>query len=186
MPTRQHAGHSRAIASASSCVTSLRLLNLTNSSRDLMICGFFEIVKTVEPCEEKVCATVWSRPLMIVTTAITAVTPTMMPMSVSAVRNLFARRLAVATRNASQVAATRNKGLPQGCTKSTKTIEFVLLISAFLCSFVALPDSFVFFDLTVANRNDAMGTFGDVVLVSDDDDRVAFGVETLEKIHDLH
>ncbi len=47
------------------------------------------MVKTVEPCEVNVCATVWSRPLMIVTTAMTAVTPTMMPIRVSAVRNLF-------------------------------------------------------------------------------------------------
>src|SRR5437588_5221457 len=43
---------------------------------------------------------------MIVTTAITAVTPTMMPTSVSAVRNLFWRRLMAATRKASQSAAS--------------------------------------------------------------------------------
>ena len=60
-----------------------------NSSRDVITRGFFEMVKTVEPWEEKVWATVWSRPLMIVTTAITAVTPTMMPIRVSDVRNLF-------------------------------------------------------------------------------------------------
>ena len=53
-PTRQQEVHSRAIASASSCVTSFRLLNLMNSSRELMICGLLEIVKTVEPWEEKV------------------------------------------------------------------------------------------------------------------------------------
>src|SRR6185369_14006739 len=99
------------MASASSCVTSLRRLNLTKSSRDLMICGFFEIVKTVEPCEEKVRATVSFRPLMIVITAITAVTPTTIPTSVSAVRSLLARRLAVATRNASQIAAKRSKSI---------------------------------------------------------------------------
>ena len=44
---------------------------------------------------------------MIVTTAITAATPTTMPTSVSAVRNLFARKLASATRNASHSAVTR-------------------------------------------------------------------------------
>ena len=59
------------------------------SSREVITCGRFDTVKTVEPCEENVCATVWSNPLMIVTTAITAVTPTMMPTSVSAVRSLF-------------------------------------------------------------------------------------------------
>ena len=44
---------------------------------------------------------------MIVTTAITAATPTTMPTSVSAVRSLFARRLPSATRNASQIAVRR-------------------------------------------------------------------------------
>src|SRR2546423_10203854 len=44
---------------------------------------------------------------MIVTTAITAATPTTMPIKVSAVRNLLARRLPIATRNASHNAATR-------------------------------------------------------------------------------
>jgi hypothetical protein len=66
------------------------------------------MVKTVEPCDEKVWATVLSSPLMIVTTAITAVTPTTIPISVSEVRSLLARRLAVATRNASQIAVRRN------------------------------------------------------------------------------
>src|SRR5258708_32697624 len=107
-PTRQQAVHRRAIASSSSWVTSLRLLNFMKSSRDLMICGFLEMVNTVEPCDEKVDATVLSRPLMIVTTAITAETPTTMPLSVSEVRNLLARMLARATRNASQSGAMRN------------------------------------------------------------------------------
>src|SRR6185369_853943 len=166
MPTRQHDVHSRAIASASSCVTSFRRLNLMKSSRDLMICGFFEIVKTVEPCEENVWATVWLRPLMIVTTEITAATPTTMPTSVNAVRSLLERRLAVATRNASQMAVRRNR-------------------YRILC-LLWLLNSLVFFDLTVANRDDAVGAFCDVVLVRHDDDRIAFGVETFEKIHDLH
>jgi hypothetical protein len=49
--------------------------------------------------------------LMMVTTAITAVTPTMIPISVSPVRNLFWRRLARATRKASQTAAIlKNQG----------------------------------------------------------------------------
>src|ERR1044072_8553238 len=147
MPTRQHAVHVRPIASASSWVTSLRRLDFINSSRDLMICGFFEMVKTVEPCEENVCATVLSRPLMIVTTAITAVTPTMMPINVNAVRNLLARRLAVATRNASQIAARRNS-------------DSDLRISM---PFAALLDSLVFLDKAVANRDNAVSTCGNVV-----------------------
>jgi hypothetical protein len=44
---------------------------------------------------------------MIVTTAMTAVTPTTIPISVSAVRSLLARRLEVATRKASQSEARR-------------------------------------------------------------------------------
>src|SRR6185369_7135147 len=106
-PTRQQAVQSRRIASPSSWVTSLRRLNFTNSSRDLMICGFFETVKTVEPCDENVWATVLSNPLMMVTTAITAVTPTTMPIKVRDVRSLLARRLEVATRKASQIAVRR-------------------------------------------------------------------------------
>ena len=46
---------------------------------------------------------------MIVTTAITAVTPTTMPINVRAVLSLLVRRLAVATRKASQSAVTRNQ-----------------------------------------------------------------------------
>src|SRR4029077_13514343 len=111
-PTRQQAEQSLVMASASSKVTSLRLLNFTNSSRDLMICGFFEMVKTVEPWEEKVWATVLSNPLIMVTTAITAVTPTTIPTRVNAVRSLFERRLPVATRKASQIAVSRNSEKP--------------------------------------------------------------------------
>src|SRR6185295_17128289 len=95
------------MASASSCVTSLRLLNFTNSSRDLMIWGRLEIVNTVEPCEEKVVATLLSKPWMIVTTAITAATPTTMPTSVSEVRSLFCLKLPSATRKASHNAVRR-------------------------------------------------------------------------------
>src|SRR5512133_3543852 len=46
----------------------------------------------------------------MVTTAITAVTPTTIPISVSEVRSLFERRLEEATRNASQIAVSRNVG----------------------------------------------------------------------------
>ena len=65
------------------------------------------MVKTVEPCEENVLATLLFNPWIIVTTAITAATPTTIPISVSAVRSLFVRRLATATRNASQTAVRR-------------------------------------------------------------------------------
>src|SRR5438067_8284122 len=68
-----------------------------------MSCGRFEMVKTVELCKEKVEATDWSRPLMIVTTAMTAATPPTTPTSVKAVRSLLARRLLSAMRSDSQV-----------------------------------------------------------------------------------
>ena len=95
---------------------------------------------------------------MIVTTAMTAVTPTMMPINVSAVRSLLARRLAVATRNASQIAVRRN---------SDSDLRIV-------CLFVALPDPLVLLDLSVANRDNAVSTLGDVVFVRHDDNGVAF------------
>ena len=58
MPVRQHAVQDLKMASASSRTTSFRLLNLMKSSREVITCGRFEIVNTVEPCEEKVEATV--------------------------------------------------------------------------------------------------------------------------------
>src|ERR1700752_2136589 len=76
-----------------------------------MICGFLEMVNTVEPCEEKVWATVLSRPLIMVTTAITAVTPTTIPIKVRDVRSLLALKLAVATRKASQIGGRRKAEL---------------------------------------------------------------------------
>src|ERR1051325_44660 len=112
---------------------------------------------------------------MMVTTEMTAATPTTMPIKVSAVRSLLARRLAVATRNASQIFWPR---------KSTKQKPQPL--SNLSCAFLRLPDSFVFLDLTVTNRDHAMGAFGNVVLVRDHDDRVAFRMKTLEEVHNLH
>lgn len=100
---------------------------------------------------------------MIVTTAITAVTPTTIPVNVNAVRSLFARRLASATLNASHVAVRRKRG-----------------------NEVLLPNSFVLLDQSVTNRNNAVGAGRDVVLVGNDDDRVAFGVQPFEEVHDLH
>src|ERR1043165_8942444 len=118
---------------------------------------------------------------MMVTTEMTAATPTTMPINVNAVRSLLARRLAVATRNASQIFWPR---------KSTK--QKLLAVSNLFCAFCAfcafwwLLDPLVFLDLAVTNRDYAVGAFRDVVLVSDYDDRVAFGVETLKQVHDLH
>ena len=108
---------------------------------------------------------------------VTAVTPTTMPIKVSAVRSLFARRLAVATRNASQMAVKRRS-------ISHKTLTDFITHQKGFC--FGLLNSLVFFDETVANRDHAVGAGGDVVLVSDDDDRVAFRVETLEEVHDFH
>ena len=71
--------------------------------------------------------------------------------------------------------------------KTKGQIEFSSFI---LCYFVplrgSLPDSFVFFDLSVANGDNAVGARGDVVLVRDHNDRVAFRVQTFEEVHDLH
>jgi hypothetical protein len=79
------------------------------SSREVIICGLFEMVKTVEPWEENVEATVWSRPFIMVTTAMTAETPTTIPTRVKLVRSLLARRLVSATRKDSQTEAIRIK-----------------------------------------------------------------------------
>src|SRR5579862_8554956 len=46
-------------------------------------------------------------------------------------------------------------------------------------------DGFVTLNLTVANMNHAMSVERDVVLVSDQDDGIAFVVQTLEERHDF-
>src|SRR5262245_57597508 len=119
---------------------------------------------------------------MMVTTEMTAATPTTIPIKVSAVRSLLARRLAVATRNASQIAVSRKNDSdcwPRKSTKSTKQTRYFLL--CILCLFVgALLNSFVLLDLTVTNRDHAVRAVRNVVLVRNHDDRVAFRVETLE------
>ena len=45
--------------------------------------------------------------------------------------------------------------------------------------------SLVFFDQSIANRNHAMGTGGDVVFVSNHDDGVAFVVKLFEEVHNF-
>src|SRR6185369_12053072 len=117
---------------------------------------------------------------MIVTTEMTAATPTTMPINVSAVRSLLARRLAVATRKASQIF------WPRKSTKSTKQNFTASSLFYAFCAFSWLSDSFVFLDLTVADRDHAVRAFGDVMFVRHYDDGVAFGVETLEEVHDFH
>ena len=98
IPVRLHNWHCREITSASSRVMSLRRLNFTKSSRDVMTSGRFATLNTVEPCDENAVATVLSRPLMIVTTAITEVTPTITPNRVRKVLKVFVRRLRIARR----------------------------------------------------------------------------------------
>ena len=48
-----------------------------------------------------------------------------------------------------------------------------------------LPDALVLVNDTVADGDDAVCARGDVRLVCDDDDGVAFGVQFLEEVHDL-
>ena len=48
-----------------------------------------------------------------------------------------------------------------------------------------LPDAFVTLDAAVTDREHAMGALGDVRLVCDQNDRVAFLVELFKKEHDL-
>src|SRR6185295_13048082 len=104
---------------------------------------------------------------MIVTTAITAVTPTTMPINVNAVRSLLARRLPVATRKASQIAVKR-RSISHKKVQKAQLMYYAPEDFLFLCLFVALLDSFVFLDLTVANRDYAVGSLGNVMLVGDD------------------
>src|SRR2546423_2966742 len=126
---------------------------------------------------------------MIVTTAITAVTPTMMPTSVSAVRSLFWRRLASATKNASQTAAILSRG-----NERSRAERFVgrranpfggFVADALRGNIAPLSNLFVFFDQAVSNRDDAMRPSRYVVLVRDENDGVAFFVKLLEEVHDV-
>src|SRR3569833_297957 len=55
-----------------------------------------------------------------------------------------------------------------------------------LSLFLEAFGGFVGVDLAVADVNDAVGVLGDVGLVSDEDDGVAFGLELIEERHDLH
>src|SRR5437868_15405241 len=89
---------------------------------------------------------------MIVTTAITAATPTTIPTSVRSVRNLFARRLPPAMRNDSSVVCTNNqrepsakrrragatpRGAPLGCAGVALSFAFVIVSSVNIVARVA-------------------------------------------------
>src|SRR5438128_10156822 len=72
---------------------------------------------------------------MIVTTEITAVTPTIMPTSVKAVRNLFWRRLLAATLNASHKVDSRSMTVVRNrCLRaiaiSLTTADLMMLVSS--------------------------------------------------------
>ena len=72
---------------------------------------------------------------MIVTTAITAVTPTMIPTRVNAVRNLFCRRLLAATLNASHKVDSRSMTVVRNrCLRavaiSLTTADLMMLVSS--------------------------------------------------------
>ena len=70
---------------------------------------------------------------------------------------------------------------PSGCSTQQTGFCFVPYVP-----FCGLSNSLIFLDLAVTNRDYAVGAHGNVVFVSDHDNRVAFGVETLEEVHDLH
>src|ERR1044071_9556690 len=125
---------------------------------------------------------------MIVTTEITAVTPTTIPISVSAVRSLFWRRLAAATRNASQTAAMRTAG--SDFTRAGKESRLPKMSgsgdgSLRIAMAAILLDCLVFFDQAVANGDNAMRASGDVVFVRDKNNRVAVFVKFPEEVHDV-
>src|SRR2546423_11863544 len=127
---------------------------------------------------------------MMVITAITAVTPTIIPTSVSAVRSLFWRRLAAATRKASHSAATRRAGNARIRARrerlgSKTNWGFSLVMSVRITTPAMLSNFLVFFDQSVANRNDAMRARGNVMLVCDENYRVAAFMEFLKQVHDV-
>src|SRR5436190_24315163 len=94
---------------------------------------------------------------MMATTAITEDTPIRIPSTVRKERSLLLRREATAMATASL------KG-----------------IGSF-----RLPPGQVALDAAVANVDGAVGVVGDVLLVGDQDDGVAFRVQPLEEGHDL-
>src|ERR1043165_8335796 len=124
---------------------------------------------------------------MIVTTEITAVTPTTIPISVSAVRSLFWRKLAPASRNASQTAAMRSAG--NDLTRAGKASRLPKMSGSLCVSLrgrmAALLYLLVFFDEAVTNRDDAKRPARDVVFVRDKNNCVAVFVESFEEVHDV-
>src|SRR5258708_3661601 len=107
---------------------------------------------------------------MIVTTEMTAVTPTMMPTRGSPVRSLFWRRLAGATRKAFQRAANRRAG-NERIRPGRKRRRSKPVASGFasLRGDIAAPpiDPSRLFRSVLADRNDPARARRDVVLVRD-------------------
>jgi hypothetical protein len=145
---------------------------------------------------------------MIVTTAMTAATPTTMPTKVRAVRSLLVRRLASATRNASHTAVRRNSDrerfralnvsplrvepdiVPDSAEmsfamKEIRRAKNTRLVHVYQADF-PLSDLFVFLDQPVANGNDAVRAGSDIGLVRHHNDGVSFAVQPLKEVHDFH
>src|SRR5690349_21291301 len=148
------------MASASASSRSLRFrasLNLSLSR----IRPNLSTQKTFAPCETSFSETYLFAPWMSEISAITAVTPTIVPSRVRNERSLFARSADSAMR-----ALSRNSKL------TPADGEDRLDLAAGLAD-VAL-------DHAVAQADHALGVRGDVLLVRDDDDRLAVGVDLLE------
>src|SRR5687768_3027257 len=112
---------------------------------------------TSEPTEAKVCVKVFFRPLAAVIVVMTATIPMIMPSVVRAPRLLLAAIAASAILKDSD----RSRA-----------------------SFISAPPG-VALDQAVAQAHDAVRVGGDVVLVGDQDDGVALGVQVAEHAHDL-
>src|SRR5712664_3424101 len=122
----------------------------------------------------------------------TAVTPTMIPIRVSPVRSLFWRRLARATKKASQVAASlkagneriragRERRWPESYPRGGSASDALwgnIAEAILLCLLV-------FFDQPVADRNDATRARGNIAFVRHQDYGVAVFVKLLEEVHDV-
>ena len=50
----------------------------------------------------------------------------------------------------------------------------------------SISHAFVGGDLSITNANDAMSKLGDVALVSDKNDRVSLGMESIKQLHDFY
>ena len=156
-----------------------------DSDLDRTIIGRFVTVKTVDPCEEKVSATVASRPPMIVITAMTAVTPTMMPRVVRKVRSLLLRRLIPANRTDSRKIRIDAPNLIRGQYTPADTVSDCDLCHRSRRAAARSAYFLVGFDAAVSDGDDSVGPGCDVVFVGHEYDGVAFLVQFFEQRHDL-